>query len=174
MTTSLPVNLKHAKDIHSDIDFPLLNDLVDAERALWTPAELQGLTSAVARDLTAPLLGILRYDSRRRWWARLALTMGVELWLLSWTPGQGTVPHDHGGACGSFTVLLGALEEDYIYPNGRVRGAVRTAGSTVAFGPDRAHRLYNGSGHQAASVHAYSPPLRPMREYRALTDFAGV
>ncbi|MFE9575118.1 cysteine dioxygenase [Nocardia sp. NPDC006044] len=100
--------------------------------------------------------------------------MGVELWLLSWAPGQGTEPHDHGGARGSFTVLLGALDEDYIYPNSRIRSAVGTAGSAVAFGPDRAHRLRNGSGRSAASVHAYSPLLRPMREYRTLTDFAGV
>ncbi|MFE9575117.1 hypothetical protein ACFYO1_01925 [Nocardia sp. NPDC006044] len=48
MTTPLPVNLKHAIDIHP---------LVDAEGALWTPDELHGLTSAVARDLTESLLG---------------------------------------------------------------------------------------------------------------------
>ncbi|MFE7797605.1 cysteine dioxygenase [Nocardia sp. NPDC057440] len=174
MTTSLPVNLKHTKDIHPDIDFPLLNDLVRAERPLWTPDELHELTSAVTRELAEPLLGIVRFDSLQRWWTRLALTMGVELWLLSWTTGQGTEPHDHGGASGSFTVLRGELHEEFAFPNDRVRTAERRAGATVAFGPSRAHLLRNVAGEQTATVHAYSPPLRPMREYRALTDFAGV
>jgi hypothetical protein len=38
-------------------------------------------------------------------WARLALTGGVELWLLLWLPGQQTTPPDHGVASGSFAVL---------------------------------------------------------------------
>jgi predicted metal-dependent enzyme (double-stranded beta helix superfamily) len=167
------VNLKHTKDIHPDIDLPLLSELVRAERPLWSPDELHELTSAVTRELSTPLLGILQFDSRQRWWSRLALTMGVELWLLSWEPGQGTEPHDHGGASGSFTVLLGELDEEFAFPNDSVRTAQRRAGSTIAFGPNRAHMLHNGGNQQAATVHAYSPPLRPMREYRALTDFAG-
>lgn len=173
-TTTLSVNLKHTKEIHPDIDVPLIDDLVDATRSRWTPAQLRGLTETVSAELTTPLLHMLRFDSRQRWWVRLALTFGVELWLLSWAPGQGTEPHDHGGASGSFSVLLGQLDEDYRYPSGRVHSAARAVGATVAFGPNRAHQLRNDNTLPAATVHAYSPPLRPMREYHALTDFIGV
>lgn len=173
MTASIPVNFKHAKDIHPDLELPLLDELVRPERSSWSKEELRELTSVVTEQLTLPLHGILRFDSRQRWWSRLALTMGVELWLLSWAPGQGTEPHDHGGASGSFTVLLGELDEQFLFPGGPIESAERRAGATVAFGADRAHQLRNHSGRPAASVHAYSPPLRPMREYRALTDFAG-
>ncbi|WP_228786072.1 cysteine dioxygenase [Nocardia terpenica] len=174
MTTSLPMNLKHAKDIHPALDVPLLHEVVRAERTLWSPTELHELTGAVAAELATPLLDIVRFDTRQRWWTRIALTMGVEVWLLSWAPGQGTEPHDHGGACGAFTVSIGELDEQYTHAGGPLRTAHWKTGDTVAFGPERAHQLTNNTTHPAASVHAYSPPLRPVREYRTLTDFAGV
>ncbi|WP_040783315.1 cysteine dioxygenase [Nocardia pneumoniae] len=174
MTSSLAVNLKHARDIHPEIDVPLVQEAIHPERTLWTPAELHQLTSEVAAELATPLLDIVRFTAEQRWWTRLALTMGVEVWLLSWAPGQGTEPHDHGGAAGAFTVSIGQLSEEYLHAGGPVRTAEWQVGDTVAFGPDRAHQLRNRSARPAASVHAYSPPLRPVREYRTLTDFTGV
>jgi hypothetical protein len=93
------------------------------------------------------------------------LTDGVEVWLLSWAPGQGTAPHDHGGASGAFTVLLGELAEDYRRPRGPIRAAIRREGCSLGFGPERVHRLRNLSALCAASVHAYFPPLLPTREF---------
>lgn len=174
MTTSLPVKLKHARDIHPGVDVPLLHEMLRPERALWSPDELHELTGTVATELASRLRSIVRFDTGQRWRARLALTMGVELWLLSWTPGQGTEPHDHGGAAGAFTVTLGELSEQYRHIGGPVRAARWRSGDTVAFGPGRAHQLHNTGPDAAVSVHAYSPPLRPVREYRALTDFVGV
>lgn len=174
MTTSLPVKLKHAKDIHPALDLPSMHEAVHAERTLWSPAELHDLTSAVAAEFATQLRDVVRFDTEERWWARLALTIGVEVWLLSWTHGQGTEPHDHGGASGAFTVVQGELAEEYRHSGGPVRAAQWSSGDTVAFGPGRAHQLGNKGIRPAASVHAYSPPLRPVREYRALTDFAGV
>ncbi|WP_216897363.1 cysteine dioxygenase [Nocardia alni] len=174
MTTSLPVKLKHAKDIHPGVDVPLLHQAVREDRMLWSPAELHDLTDVVASELATRLSDIVRFEAGQRWWARLALTMGVELWLLSWAPGQGTEPHDHGGASGAFTVTLGELNEQYRHSDGPVRAAQWRAGDTVAFGPGRAHQLHNMGAAPAASVHAYSPPLRPVREYRTLADFTGV
>ncbi|MGW4241298.1 cysteine dioxygenase [Nocardia sp. NPDC004722] len=174
LTTSVPVNLKHAKDIHPAVDLPLLHDIVPADRNLWTPDELHSLTEAVARELATPLLDIVRFETDQRWWTRLALTVGVELWLLSWAPGQGTEPHDHGGASGSFTVAVGELTEEFRHPSGPVREARWQTGDSVAFGPDRAHRLHNSGIRPAASVHAYSPPLQPVREYRSLEDYTGL
>ncbi|GDY31898.1 cysteine dioxygenase [Gandjariella thermophila] len=157
-------------DIHPEFDLPRLRDLIAPERPLWTASELRDLTTTVATDLAAPLLGVLRFEPRQRWWTRLALTGGVELWLLSWLPGQGTEPHDHGGASGAFTVLLGELTEDYRYPGGPIRGHRLGAGSRLGFGPYRAHQVRNLGTERAASVHAYSPPLLPVREYASLAD----
>ncbi len=165
------VSLQHAKDIHPAIDTPLTDELLPAGRGLWTPAQLRDLTRTLSSHLTASLLDTVQFTEDRRWWLRLALTSGVEVWLLSWAPGQGTEPHDHGGASGAFTVLFGALDEEYRFPRSAVETAVRRAGDTVAFGPNRAHRLR--SSQPAATVHAYSPPLRPVREYRTLADFTG-
>lgn len=171
MTTSVPVNLKHTKDIHPELSHTLLGELLHPERSQWTTDQLQGLTATIGAELSSSLLTIVRFDVEQRWWARLALTMGVELWLLSWAPGQGTEPHDHGGACGSFTMLLGQLAEQYVHPGSAVRSAERHAPTTVAFGSERAHQLSNNSGRPAVSVHAYSPPLLPTREYRTLADY---
>lgn len=157
-------------DLHPALDVPLLRDLIHPDRALWTPRELRELTSVVTSELTTPLLSVLEYHPEQRWWARLGLTEGVELWLLSWLPGQGTEPHDHGGAAGSFTVLTGRLHEDYRYPGGPVRSATREVGDAIGFGAGRAHQVVNRGTVGAASVHAYSPPLVLTREYPSLLD----
>lgn len=157
-------------DLHPELDVPLLRDLIYPERPLWTPRQLRDLTRTVTTELTTPLLSVLRYEQPDRWWARLALTSGVELWLLSWLPGQGTAPHDHGGAAGSFTVLRGLLTEDYRYPGGPIRSNKVRVGSGIGFSGGRAHQVRNLDSTPAASVHAYSPPLLPTREYTSLED----
>ncbi|GLZ35383.1 cysteine dioxygenase [Lentzea sp. NBRC 105346] len=157
-------------DLHPALDVQLLRDIIHPERDLWTPRELRELTATVATELTTPLLEILDYVPEQRWWQRLGLTEGVELWLLSWLPGQGTEPHDHGGAAGSFTVLTGELTEDYRYPSGPVRTVTRVTGDAIGFGSGRAHQVRNLGTRGAATVHAYSPPLVPTREYRSLLD----
>ncbi|MFI6096811.1 cysteine dioxygenase [Lentzea sp. NPDC051213] len=157
-------------DLHPALDSQLLRDVIHPSRSLWTPRELRDLTSFVSSELTTGLLSILDYSTERRWWARLGLTEGVELWLLSWLPGQGTQPHDHGGSAGSFTVLTGALQEDYRYPAGPIRSAVRNTGDVLGFGSGRAHQVTNPFATPAATVHAYSPPLVPTREYASLLD----
>ena len=157
-------------EVHPGLDNRLLRDLLHPDRPLWTPRELRDLTGQVASELTGPLLDVVRIDEQQRWWARLALTAGVELWLLSWAPGQGTEPHDHGGASGSFSVLFGALREDYRYSSGPVRTVDHEVGSSIGFGSGRAHRVHNVSSVNSASVHAYSPPLLPVHYYADLAD----
>ncbi|GAA4028688.1 cysteine dioxygenase family protein [Allokutzneria multivorans] len=160
-----------APEIHPALDLPLLRDFISPRRPLWTASELLGLTKNVAAVFEDQLAGVLEYVPEQRWWARLALTDEVELWLLSWMPGQGTEPHDHGGASGSFTVYRGELREDYRYPTGPVRGATRKLGTGVGFGPGRAHQVRNTGALNAASVHAYSPPLLPTNEYTSLEAY---
>lgn len=160
-----------AVDLHARLDYPQLEALLAPRSPVWTPNELRGLTNAVASSLRDPLmLDILRFASPTRWWARLALTEEVELWLLSWLPGQGTAPHDHGGAAGAFTVLLGELAETYRYPSGPIQHQLHVAGSSLGFGSGRAHQVQNLGVRRTASVHAYSPPLVPTREYKSLRE----
>ncbi|ASO18871.1 hypothetical protein FHR81_001136 [Actinoalloteichus hoggarensis] len=157
-------------EAHPAFDHPWLHARLPAGRLLWTPTELRDLTIAVARDLAAPLHELAEYVPERRWWARLALARGVELWLLTWLPAQGTEPHDHAGAAGSFTVLRGELTEHYVYPPGPVRTRVHQCGAGIGFGPRRAHQVLNLGTAPAATVHAYSPPLLPTRDYADLSQ----
>jgi hypothetical protein len=166
----LTATITSTADIHPRLGLTALGNLVDPRDPLWTPDALRDLTTTVAAELTGPLLDVLRFHSPHRWWARLALTEEVELWLLSWLPGQQTPPHDHGGAAGAFTVLVGELAETYRYPAGPIRSQLHRSGSSVGFGHGRAHQVRNLGPAKAASVHAYSPPLVPTREYASLRD----
>lgn len=156
--------------LHPGLDSSLLRHLIHPDRALWTPRELRDVTRSVTEELTTDLLKVLQYNQSQRWWLRIGLTVGVELWLLSWTPGQQTAPHDHNGAAGSFSMLTGALHEDYRYPGGPIRAAEYQVGAGIGFGGGRAHQVRNDRDRNAASVHAYSPPLLPTREYPSLAE----
>ncbi|NIH78930.1 cysteine dioxygenase [Amycolatopsis viridis] len=157
-------------EIHPRLAGTELDELLHPERLIWTPTQLAGLTRTVTLDLGERIAEFLHFDQDRRWWARLALTEGLELWVLTWLPGQGTAPHDHGGAAGSFTVLRGELAEEYRYPGGPVRQRVHVAGDGIGFGAGRAHRVTGAAAGGSASIHAYSPPLVPTREYASLDD----
>ncbi len=112
---------------------------------------------------------IVRYE-HRRWFRRLALTESYEIWLLSWLPGQRTGFHDHGDACGAFTVAAGELLETLALPGSRgIRVRTAAQGSVTRFGGQHLHNVSNASSVTAISVHAYSPPLSAMRRY-AMTD----
>jgi len=150
----------HPAQLHPALA-PLRDRLPLPDAGVLTAGELAALTSGLAA--VAPLLDVVRYDPARRWWVRLALTDAVEVWLLGWSAGQATEPHDHGGAQGSCTVLAGTLREQlYDATTARPLGRrVHTTGVTVPFAADHAHAMTART--QAASVHAYSPPLLPTR-----------
>ncbi len=133
-----------------------------APRRHWSPGDLARLSRQVARYGAAELRRLARFDPVDRWYLRLALTEDVEVWMLTWTPGQHTRPHDHGGASGAYTVLLGELAETWRDGGGPSRRGRRPVGSGSAFGPERVHVVRNESTLDAVSVHAYSPPLLPL------------
>jgi predicted metal-dependent enzyme (double-stranded beta helix superfamily) len=139
----------------------------------WPVGDLARLTRLLAADLPAVLRAHAVHDPAERWYLRLALTEYVEVWLLTWTPGQGTRPHDHGGAAGSYTVLDGELTETWRDGAGPSRQAIRTAGAGSAFGPERVHVVRNRAGLNATSVHAYSPPLLSLGEGMSLEEPPG-
>ncbi|TDD03856.1 cysteine dioxygenase [Saccharopolyspora terrae] len=173
-TPTAPVPAPGEAEVHPAFDLPLLRDLIRPDHLNWTPRELRDLTGLVTSELTTQLMNIVRIDEQQRWWAKLGLTAGVELWLLSWAPGQGTPAHDHGGASGSFSVLFGGLREDYRYAGGPVRTKHHDLGDGIGFGAGRAHQVTNVSSVNSASVHAYSPPLLPVRYYADLAEIPAV
>ncbi|MBW8804861.1 MAG: cysteine dioxygenase [Catenulispora sp. 13_1_20CM_3_70_7] len=153
-----------------DLAADFLLDLVQPDRPLWTPVQLRELTRALAHEHAATLRPLVRFTEPQRWWTRLALTRGVEVWLLTWLPGQGTRPHDHGGAAGSLTVLTGEVLEEHRYPGSPIGKRLLRTGQGLGFGGDRAHVVRNAGRLPAATVHAYSPPLLPTREYASLEE----
>ncbi|HEV7647857.1 MAG TPA: cysteine dioxygenase family protein [Actinophytocola sp.] len=154
----------------TDLVLPELAGLVRPHSPQWSPDRLRELVTRVAGTHSGTLLNLVRFASPQRWWARLALTEEVEVWLLSWLPGQHTEPHDHGGASGAFAVALGELSETYRYPRGPVGHRRHATGAAIGFGAGRAHQVWNTGLAKAATVHAYSPPLVPTREYASLLD----
>jgi predicted metal-dependent enzyme (double-stranded beta helix superfamily) len=151
-----------------------ISSLVRPRGPLWTPTELRDLVTTIGTTFRDRLLAQVRFASPQRWWARLELTEEVEVWLLSWLPGQHTAPHDHGGASGAFSVVLGTLSETYRYPGAGIGTRSHHTGDAIGFGAGRAHQVWNTGTEKAATVHAYSPPLVPTREYDSLWDIPAV
>jgi hypothetical protein len=142
---------------------------------------------AIARDLAAapaqwPVAP--RFNPAERWYHRLAVHDGYEVWLLTWLPGQGTDLHDHGGSAGAFHVYAGTLTEDTLIegtlaedtlaedPGAPDRAAPRIgarelgAGAGRRFGGRHIHRITNRSTRPAVSIHVYGPALTTMTRYR--------
>jgi hypothetical protein len=129
-----------------------------APRERWTERDLVRLTRRFVTRAAEELYHAARFDPTQRWHLRLALTEEVEVWLLTWTPWQGTEQHDHGGAIGAYAVLHGELTETWTDRRGRTRRTVRPAGSSASHGADRVHSVQNRGTLEAISVHAYTPP----------------
>jgi hypothetical protein len=158
---------------HPSVAYARALEGVLAPRHHWSPGDLGRVVRQFARHASGELNRVARFDADSRWYLRLALTHDVEVRLVTWTPGQGTGPHDHSGASGAYTVLYGELTEtwkDGADPSRRTR---RTAGAGSAYGPDRVHTLTNEGSLGAISVHAYSPPLLPLGVDVTLEEPAG-
>ena len=143
-----------------------MRTITTPEQRVLTPrqlaAEVRRLTAAPAEWVAR-----VRLDPEGRWYEQIRVDDALELWLISWLPGQATGFHDHGGANGAFGVVWGELSESVA-----TRGAVTSAANVVAagevrsFGPRHVHDVRNSSaGSVAVSVHAYSPPLTAMTRY---------
>jgi hypothetical protein len=130
-----------------------------------SPGDLGRLVHSIAAE-AGHWESTVRFDPMQRWYQRLALTGHLEVWLLSWLPGQSTGFHDHGEAVGAFTVAQGELTERTV-PRGQVTAASRIfpAGLARPFGAAHTHDVVNLSAAPAVSVHAYSPPLTAMRRF---------
>ncbi|MEW2550003.1 cysteine dioxygenase family protein [Streptomyces sp. NPDC047002] len=149
--------------MNSDSDLQIAGDLFEVEHLLKPPrehpetvAEFAGL----ARSLAAERAGwepLVRYDATTRWYHRLRIGPGYEVWLLSWVPGQGSGPHGHGRSAGVLTVLAGELTE-----RTRRGGRVLAPGAQRVYPPGFAHEVVNASLEPAVSLHVYYPGLTEM------------
>lgn len=104
---------------------------------------------------------LLRYDPDERYTALVHRTPEQEVWLMSWLPGQGTDPHDHGQATGAFTIVSGDLVEHVLRDGSTHR---LTAGQSRVFAPGYAHQVRNDGSDPAVSLHVYRA-VRTMRTY---------
>lgn len=68
----------------------------------------------------------------QRWYTRIHGDEELDIWLISWVPGQPTELHDHGGSLGALTVLSGSLNE-YRWDGRRLRRRRLDAGDQAGF-----------------------------------------
>jgi|SRR5579875_1506064 len=105
------------------------------------------------------------FSAAARHYACLHRDGHVDVWLLCWTPESDTGWHDHDISSGAVRVVRGALTESNLRIGGAHVEVLVPAGTSFAFGPDHIHRL-TGAAPRSVSVHAYSPPLQRMGQYR--------
>jgi predicted metal-dependent enzyme (double-stranded beta helix superfamily) len=139
--------------------------------SLLDAGELGRLVRAIATrsDLWAPLVVCDR--SRRRY--RLMLEdHRLDIWVLSWMPSQATGYHDHGNSDVALTALRGTvLERQVRVGDPSIERELRPG--IVRHGPaGYIHSVAHSTGTPAVTLHAYSPPLVQVGQYRAGTDGA--
>ncbi len=123
------------------------------------------IAASVARDRHR-WAHLLRYAPTERYSALVESTGEVEVWLLSWLPGQHTDLHDHAGSAGAFTVVSGVLTERVIRrPDIETEHPV-IVGQTRVFGPSYVHQVRNAGIDPAVSIHVYRPERAGMTPYR--------
>jgi predicted metal-dependent enzyme (double-stranded beta helix superfamily) len=135
------------------------------EQRVLSPRQL---AAEVRRLTTTPAEWVarVRLDPEGRWYERIHMSGGYEVWLISWLPGQSTGFHDHGRSAGAFSVVWGALDECVVPRSGGALVTQVASGDVRAFGPRYVHDVRNSAtGSVAVSVHAYSPPLSEMTRY---------
>ncbi|KIF69612.1 cysteine dioxygenase [Streptomyces sp. AcH 505] len=156
--------------MNSDSDLQIAGDILEVPHLLQparehpaTVAEFAGLARTLAAD-TAQWAPLVAYDATSRWYHRLRTGPGYEVWLLSWVPGQGSGPHDHGPSSGVLTVLRGELTERTKRGN-----LTLTPGALRVFAPGYVHDVVNDALEPAVSLHVYFPGLTEMPMHPART-----
>jgi predicted metal-dependent enzyme (double-stranded beta helix superfamily) len=129
-------------------------------------AELVAVVRAVAEqtELWQPRVRIPQLT--QRWWTRLVQSDAVDVWLLSWLPGQSTDLHDHGTSSAAFQVVRGELSEVRIDRTNVSRTVHRRGPGVLTWlAPGVIHDVHGAGNGPAVSIHAYSPPLTTMNYY---------
>ena len=136
---------------------------------ILTTTDLAALVRDVAQDRSRwePLV---EYHAEKRFWVRLDppadLRDSVDLWLLTWLPGQTTQPHDHGDSAAAFQVVRGSITELQWGADGSRTSTRLQAGRSRQVPVGAVHDVVNLASEPAVSIHAYSPRLTHMTYYR--------
>jgi predicted metal-dependent enzyme (double-stranded beta helix superfamily) len=142
MTTVPSINLL------SRADLVRLVANVAAKEALWRPR-------------------VVLPSGTERWWTQLSTDPEVDVWLLSWVPGQATDLHDHGDSAAAFSVVQGILTELRLARPSQISYYRREPGSVAWVAPGVIHDVHGAGVEPAVSIHAYSPALQRMTYYDA-------
>ncbi|WP_051640093.1 cysteine dioxygenase family protein [Cellulomonas sp. URHE0023] len=123
--------------------------------------ELSALTRSIAAspELWRPRV---RFQESGRWWTRLDAPAGVDVWLITWLPAQGTELHDHGASSAAFTIASGTITEIRPTADGGLVPRRFAAGQTQTVDPGDLHDVLNAGTEPAVTIHAYSVPLTRM------------
>lgn len=101
-------------------------------------------------------------DPTGRRWSRLPGPDDVDVWVLTWLPGQATTLHDHGDSAAAFTVVQGCVEEVRPDDGGHLVAHLLRAGDAHVVAPGQIHDVRGAGTGPAVTVHAYSPRLSRM------------
>src|SRR4051812_42555280 len=159
-TTFEPIHVTHFSDELS----ARTSELLDEDGTL-SEAALERLVLRIAArpDLWQPLVVV---DRERRRYELLYDDDQVDLWVLSWMPGQKTGFHDHDRSSVALICAQGELDEGTLALGARAE-PVRMTPGVVRTGPGGyIHSVSHAEGEPAISIHAYSPPLTCVGQYR--------
>ena len=126
------------------------------------------LEQLVNRVVAAPQLWqpLVVHDAERRRYRLLFEDDRIDLWVLAWMPGQGTGFHDHDLSGVGLAVAQGMIvERQMLLPEGATRLELRLGDSRQG-GAGYIHSVGYGEGDPAVSIHAYSPPLIRVGQYK--------
>jgi Cysteine dioxygenase type I len=143
-------------------------DLRGPGRDLAEPELAAFATSlASARDRWGHLV---RHSDDARVYELIWADRHVTAWLICWSAGQDTGFHDHGRSAGGIHVVDGTISEQRLVLSGSADSRTFGPGAGFSVPSCAIHRVFHTGGRPAVSVHAYSPPLTQMGDYRSSAD----
>jgi predicted metal-dependent enzyme (double-stranded beta helix superfamily) len=142
-----------------------VDELIDQPGCL-DEIELEELVQRIAArpELWKPLVIV---DEDRRRYELLYEDDRVDVWVLSWMPGQRTGFHDHDRSSVGLVCAQGALEEGSLAIGDEEVTVTMTPGVSRRGPGGYIHAVAHRAGEPAVSIHAYSPPLVCVGQYRA-------
>jgi hypothetical protein len=140
------------------------SELLDRPGVL-SPEELERLVGRIGSrpDLWRPLVVV---DRDRRRYELLYEDERVDIWVLSWMPGQRTGFHDHDRSAVGLVCAQGELIEGSLAIGADPESILMTEGVVRSGRGGYIHAVAHHAGEPAVSIHAYSPPLVRVGQYR--------